>query len=171
MRAAEQERVDRRAGGYPQDRVTGPITPAEERGEGVRDRSIGSRSGQDSGLDQRDERGGRVLMDLDRRVLILDRREIRVRPDGRGGRDDPDAPVAGGQRGGRRTRPDDAEDRQVVAPPERAEADRRRGIASDDDGLDVALDESVQRLGGERQDLLVRADTVRGAGIVPEVDR
>jgi hypothetical protein len=47
------------------------------------------------------------------------------------------------------------------------ERDRRRRVAGDDDRLDVAVGEQVERLGRERQDLLVRADTVRGRALSP----
>ena len=67
--------------------------------------------------------------------------------------------------------PDDAQDRQVVAPPEGGEADGGRGVAGDDDRLDVALGERVERLRREREDLVVGADAVRRAGVVAEVDR
>ena len=50
-------------------------------------------------------------------------------------------------------------------------ADRRRGVAGDDDRLDVALRERVERLRREGQDLVVGADAVRRAGVVAEVDR
>ena len=75
-------------------------------------------------LDERHERGRGVLVDLDRRVLVLDRGEVGVRADRRRRRDDPDAPVARGEGGRRGPGPDDPEDRQVVAAAEVARARR-----------------------------------------------
>ena len=100
--------------------------------------------GQLARLDERHERRRCVLVDLDGRVLVLDRREVGVRADRRRRGDHADPPVAGRQRGGRGAGPDDAEDRQVVAAPERTERDGGRGVAGDDDGLDVALGERVE---------------------------
>ena len=103
-----------------------------------RDDRLDLRPAQPARLDERHERRRRVLVDLDRRVLVLDRREVGVGPDRRRRRDHPDPPVARRQRRGHRPGPDDAEDRQVVAPPEVAEGDRGRRVAGDDDRLDVA---------------------------------
>ena len=112
-----------------------------------------------------------MLVDLDRRVLVLDRLEVGVRADGGRRRDDADPPDAGGERGRGRTGPDDTEDGQVVAATERGETDGRGGVAGDDDRLDVALDERIERLRRECQDLLVAPRSVRGAAVVAEVDR
>src|SRR5207244_6456514 len=56
------------------------------------------------------------------------------------------------------------------APAQVTERDRGRRIAGDDHRLDIALDQRVDRLGRERPDLLVRANAVRGARVVAEVD-
>jgi hypothetical protein len=54
----------------------------DERGERVGDGLLGELTAQLARLDQRDERRRRVLVDLDERVLVLDRREVGVRADG-----------------------------------------------------------------------------------------
>ena len=93
MRAAEQQRVDRRTGRLREDEFARGVALAEERRERLGDRRLGGRTGQQPGLDERHERGRRVLVHLDRRVLVLDRREVGVRTDrGRRG-DHADAPV------------------------------------------------------------------------------
>ena len=120
-------------------------------------------------LDERHERRRRVLVDLDRRVLVLDRLEVGVRADGRRGGDHADPAAAGREGRGGRARPDDAEDRDVVAPPEVDEGDGRRGVAGDDDRLHVARRERVERLAAEGEDLGVGADAVWGAVVVAEV--
>ena len=121
--AAQQQRVDRRAGRPREDRFAGRVALAEQRRQRRRRRRP-RRSGPVSspGLDHRHERRRGVLVDLDRRVLVLDRLEVGVRADGRRRGDDADPPVARGQRGRRGAGPDDAQDRQVVAPPERPDA-------------------------------------------------
>ena len=88
-----------------------------------------------------------------------------------GRRDHADAPVAGREGRGGRAGPDDAQHRQVVAGPQVAQRDGGRGVARDHERLDVAGRELVQRLDREPPDLLVRADAVRRARVVAEVDR
>ena len=171
MGAAEEERVDRGAGRPREDRLARRVALAEQRREGVGNGRLGDRAGQLAGFDQRHQRRRRVLVDLDRRVLVLDRPEVRVRADRRRRRDDPDPAVAGGQGRGRGTGPDDAQDRQVVPAPEGTDADRGGRVAGDHDRLHVTLGEPVERLGRERQHLLVGPDAVRGAGVVAQVDR
>ena len=169
--AAQEERVDRRAGRSREDRVAGRVALAEQRRERVGDRGLGGRTAQVARLDERDERRRRVLVDLDRRVLVLDRPEVGVRADRGRRRDDADPAVARGQRGRRGARPDDAQDRQVVAPAERPDGDRGGRVAGDDDRLDVALGEPVERLRREREDLLVGSHAVGRPGVVAEVER
>ena len=112
-----------------------------------------------------------MLVHLDGGVLVLDRVEVGVGADGRRRRDHADAPIAGRQRRGHRARPHDAEDRQVVAAAEVTEGDGRRGVAGDDDRLDVAGDELVEGLDREVPDLVVGTDAVRRPEVVAEIDR
>ena len=66
----------------------------------------------------------------------------------------------------------DAEDRQVVAAAEVAvSATAVEVLQATTMRLDVALDEGVEALRREGDDLVVRADAVRGARVVAEVDR
>ena len=168
---AQQQRVDRRAGRSREDRLAVGVALAQQRRQGGRDRRLGLRPDQDPGLHHRNERRRRVLVHLDGRVLVLDRREVGVRPDGGRRGDDADPPVPRRQGRRRGTGPDDAQDRQRVAPSEGADPDGGRGVAGHDDRLDVALRERVERLGREGQDLVVGARAVRRAGVVAEVDR
>ena len=154
--AAEQQRVDGRARRPREDRLAVGIALAEEGRQARRDGRLRRRTREVAGLDHRHEVGRRVLVDLDRRVLVLDRVEIGMRADRGRRRDDPDPAVAGREGGRGRARADDAEDRQVVAPPVGRDADGRRGVAGHDEGLDVALDEGVERLGREGQHLARR---------------
>jgi hypothetical protein len=169
--APEQQRVDRRTRRAREDRLAVGVTLAEERRQRIGDRRLGHRAAQLAGLDERDQGRRRVLVDLDRGVLILDRGEVGVRADRRGGRDDPDPSVAARERRRRGPRPDDAEHRQVVSASVLADPDGRGRVAGDDERLDVALHEGIERLGRELEDLLVRPDAVGGAGVVTEVDR
>ena len=91
-------------GGRGKIELAGGVPLAEQRRERLGDRRLGDRAGQLAGLDQRHERRRRVLVDLDRRVLVLDRAEVGVRADRGRRRDDADPPVARRQ-GGRRRRP------------------------------------------------------------------
>ena len=122
-------------------------------------------------IGERHERRRGVLVDLDRRVLVLYRRKIGVRTNRCRCRDHPDPPVSGRQGRRHRAGPDNAEDRQVVAPPEIHEGDRRRGVAGDDDRLDVAVGKRVEGLRRESTNLRVRTGPVRCPGVIPEVDR
>ena len=111
VRAAQQQRVDRRARRPREDRLAVRVALAEERRQRRRDRRLGLGPARMPGLDHRHERRRGVLVDLDRRVLVLDRREVGVRADRRRRGDDPDPPVAGRQRGRLGTGPDDPQDR------------------------------------------------------------
>ena len=104
VRAAEQQGVDRRAGRLGEDELAARVTLAKERRQGLGDGDLGGRSGQVAGLDQRHERRGGVLVDLDRGVLVLDGGEVRVRPDRRRRGDHADSSIARRQRGGGRAR-------------------------------------------------------------------
>ena len=171
MGAAEQERVDPGRGRQREDELAGRVALAEQRRERVAHGRLDLRTGQPAGLDHGHERRGRVLVDLDRRVLLLDRVEVGVRADGGRRGDDPDPADPGGQDGRPGTRPDHPQDRQAIAPPGVAQGDRGRGVAGDHDRLDVALHEPIERLAGERQDLLVGARPVGCPGVVAKVHR
>ena len=171
VRAAEQQRVDLGRRRAREHELPCPVALAEQRRQVLGDRGLHLRAREDPGLDHRHEARRRVLVHLDRRVLVLDRVEVGMRADRRRGRDHAHPPVARRERRGRGARPDDAEHRQVVARPQVPQGDRGRGVARDDERLDVARRELVERLHGERPDLLVGADAVRGARVVTEVDR
>jgi hypothetical protein len=111
-----------------------------------------------------------VLVDLDRGVLLLDRREVGVRADRRRRRDDPDPSRPRGEGGRDGARSDDAEDRDVVPPAELRKGDRGRRVAGDDDRLHLALGERIEGLATERADLVIGPDAIRGPGVVAEVD-
>ena len=95
--AAEQQRVDRRAGRAREDRLAVGIALAEQGRQARRHGRLRGRPGQLARLDHRHEVGRGVLVDLDGRVLVLDRVEVGVRADRGRRRDDPDPPVAGRQ--------------------------------------------------------------------------
>ena len=115
VRAPEEQRVDRAPGRPREDDSPSPSrSPSSGASASATVASASGRSS-DPGLDHRHQARRRVLVDLDRRVLVLDRVEVGVRADRRRRRDDADPPVAGREGRGRRARPDDAQDRQVVA--------------------------------------------------------
>ncbi len=169
--AAEQEGVDPGRGRSREHELPRPVALAQQRRQVLGDDRLELGAAEDPGLDHRHEARGRVLVDLDRRVLVLDRVEVGVRADGGRRRDDAHAPVARGERRRGGAGPDDAQHRQVVAGPQVAERDGRGRVAGDDQRLDVARRELVEGLGGEPADLVVRPDAVGGAGVVAEVDR
>ena len=111
-----------------------------------------------------------MLVHFDGGVLIPDRLEVGVRADRGRCADHADAPVARRERRRRRAGADHPQDRQVVAAAQVAERDRGRGVAGDDHGLDVTLDEGIDRLGRKRAHLLVGPHAIWGARVVAEVD-
>ena len=171
VRAAQQQRVDPCRGRQREHELAVAVACAQQRRQLVGDGCLDLRTAQEPGFDHRHEAGRGVLVDLHGRVLILDRVEIGVRPDGRRCRDDahPPIPCREGRRGG--TRPDDAQHRQVVASAQVTQRDGRGRVARDDQCLDVAPRQLVGRLGRERPHLIVGADAVRRARVVAEVDR
>ena len=170
VRAAEEQRVDPRRRRQREDELTARVALAEQRRQGVPDGGLDLGPGEQARLDHRHERRRGVLVDLDGRVLLLDRLEVGVRADRRRRGDDADPPDPGRQRGRGGARSDHAEDRQRVAPPGVGQGDRGRRVAGDHDGLDVALDEPVEGLAGEVEDLLVGPRPVRRPGVVAEID-
>jgi hypothetical protein len=109
VRAAQQQRVDGGAGWPREDRLAVRIPLPEQRREGVghgADRDVPVEL---AGFHERNERRCGVLVDLDDRVLVLDRGEVRVGPDRGGGGDDADPPVPCGERGRRGAGPDHAQ--------------------------------------------------------------
>ena len=169
--AAQEERVDPGRRREREDELAARVALAEERRERFAHGGLDLGPGEEARLDHRHERRGGVLVDLDGRVLLLDRLEVGVRADGGRGRDHADPPDPGRQGGRGGAGPDHAEDRQRVAPAQVGQGDRGRRVAGDDHGLDVALDEPVEGLPGEREDLVVGPRAVRRAGVVAEVDR
>src|SRR5205085_11281332 len=71
---------------------------------------------------------------------------------------------------GRGSGPDDADDRHRRLVAYDIERHRRRGIASDDHELAIAVGEPPERLAGERQDLVPRPRAVRHPRFVAEID-
>ena len=171
MGAAEEERVDPGRGRQREHELAAGIALAEQRRQRLADGGLDLRTRQEARLDHGDERRGRMLVHLDRRVLLLDRVEVGPRANGGRGGDDPDPADPRSQDGGGGPGPDHAEDRQPVAPPGIGQGDRGRRVAGDHDRLDVALDEPIEGLPGELKDLVVRAGAVGGARVVAEVDR
>ena len=76
VRASEQQRVDRGTRWSREDRFTVRVPLAKQRRQRCRDRRLGLWTALDPSLDHRDERRGRMLVDLDRGVLVLDRPEV-----------------------------------------------------------------------------------------------
>jgi hypothetical protein len=152
--AAQQERVDRRARRPREDRLAVAASRSPTSGASASATAARRSAAQLARLDQRDQRRRRVLVDLDAGFSSLIARSRRASGSWPGSRSRPTRRLRVARPRPMR-RPDDAEDRQVVAPPKRPSADGGRGVAGDDDRLDVALGEQVERLGRERQDLLV----------------
>ena len=78
MRATQKERVDPGRGRQREDELALRVPLSEQRRERVPDHRLHVRAGKPPRLDHRDQRRRRVLVDLDGRVLILDRAEVRV---------------------------------------------------------------------------------------------
>src|SRR5664279_1618047 len=169
VRAPQQERVNSRRRRQRLDELAVLVPPAEQRAQRLGDRGNGGVAGKHAGLHERHEGRRRVLVDLDGRVLLLDRVEVRVRAD-RGGRGDHAHPARPrGERRGLGPGPDDPQRGDVVPAPVLAERDGGGRVAGDDQRLDVPVDEAIEALDRIAAHLGVGPRPVRGPGVVAEV--